>query len=93
MENLETLKRWVSESRRMVALTGAGVSTESGIQDFRGVDGLYHEKFQYPPETIISHSFYLENPEYFFRFYWALNPILPTKPWPVGKQRASSALW
>ena len=71
MENLETLKRWVSESRRMVALTGAGVSTESGIQDFRGVDGLYHEKFQYPPETIISHSFYLENPEYFFRFYRA----------------------
>lgn len=71
MENLETLKRWVSESRYMVALTGAGVSTESGIQDFRGVDGLYHEKFQYPPETIISHSFYLENPEYFFRFYRA----------------------
>ncbi len=48
---------------------GAGVSTESGIPDFRSVDGLYNQKFEYPPETIISHSFYLYNKEYFFRFY------------------------
>ena len=53
----------------MVAFTGAGVSTESGVPDFRSVDGLYNQKFEYPPETIISHSFYLRNPEYFFRFY------------------------
>ena len=69
MEHLETLKQWIAESSRIVAFTGAGVSTESGIPDFRGVDGLYHQKFEYPPETIISHSFYVRNPEYFFRFY------------------------
>lgn len=69
MENLETLKQWVSESCRIVFFGGAGVSTESGIPDFRSVDGLYSQKFDYPPETIISHSFYLQKPEYFFRFY------------------------
>lgn len=69
MENLETLKRWVAESQRIVVFTGAGVSTESGIKDFRSADGLYSQKFDYPPETIISHSFYLKKPEYFFRFY------------------------
>ena len=69
MDKIETLKQWISESRRMVAFTGAGVSTESGIPDFRSVDGLYSQKFDYPPETIISHSFYLRDPEYFFRFY------------------------
>ena len=53
----------------MVFFGGAGVSTESGIPDFRSVDGLYHQKFDYPPETIISHSFFLNNPEYFYRFY------------------------
>lgn len=53
----------------MVAFTGAGVSTESGIPDFRSVDGLYSQKFEYPPETIISHSFFQRNPKYFFRFY------------------------
>lgn len=69
MDDLQTLKNWISESSRIVAFTGAGVSTESGIKDFRSVDGLYSQKFEYPPETIISHSFYLRNPEYFFRFY------------------------
>ena len=69
MDAIETLRRWVSESSRMVAFTGAGVSTESGVPDFRSVDGLYNQKFEYPPETIISHSFYQRNPEYFFRFY------------------------
>lgn len=69
MDAIETLRRWVSESNQMVAFTGAGVSTESGVPDFRSVDGLYNQKFEYPPETIISHSFYLRNPEYFFRFY------------------------
>ena len=69
MDKLETLKKWVSESSRIVFFGGAGVSTESGIPDFRSVDGLYNQKFEYPPETIISHSFYLRKPEYFFNFY------------------------
>ena len=69
MEAMDTLKQWISESSRIVFFGGAGVSTESGIPDFRSVDGLYSQKFEYPPETIISHSFYLRKPEYFFRFY------------------------
>ncbi len=69
MDKIETLKRWISESNRIVFFGGAGVSTESGIKDFRSVDGLYSQKFDYPPETIISHSFYERKPEYFFRFY------------------------
>ena len=95
MGRIDILKRWVAESNRIVAFTGAGVSTESGIKDFRSadglysetwrpneqdstesgipdfrsVDGLYNQKFEYPPETIISHSFYQRRPEYFFRFY------------------------
>ena len=66
---MQTLKQWIAESKKIVFFGGAGVSTESGIPDFRSVDGLYRQKFEYPPETIISHSFYLRNPEYFFRFY------------------------
>ena len=69
MDAMEILKQWVSESSRIVFFGGAGVSTESGIPDFRSVDGLYNQKFEYPPETIISHSFYERDPEYFFRFY------------------------
>ncbi|MBQ4550950.1 MAG: NAD-dependent protein deacylase [Oscillospiraceae bacterium] len=69
MDKIETLKQWIGESKRIVFFGGAGVSTESGIKDFRSVDGLYNEKFDYPPEEIISHSFFLKNPEYFYRFY------------------------
>ena len=69
MEQMEKLKQWVGESRNIVFFGGAGVSTESGIPDFRSVDGLYSQKFDYPPETIISHSFYERKPDYFFRFY------------------------
>ena len=69
MDKIDTLKQWISESSRIVFFGGAGVSTESGIPDFRSTDGLYSQKFDYPPETIISHSFYLRKPEYFFRFY------------------------
>ena len=69
MKKLEIFKRWISESNHIVAFTGAGASTESGIKDFRSVDGLYHQKFDYPPETIISHSFLERKPEYFFDFY------------------------
>ena len=69
MQKLEILKQWIAESNRIVFFGGAGVSTESGIPDFRSVDGLYNQKFEYPPETIISHSFFVRKPEYFFRFY------------------------
>ena len=69
MNNLDIFKQWVKESQSIVFFGGAGVSTESGIPDFRSVDGLYNQQFDYPPETIISHSFYERRPEYFFRFY------------------------
>ena len=71
MNEIETLKQWVEESRRIVFFGGAGVSTESGIPDFRSVDGLYHQQYDYPPEEILSHSFFMQNPEEFYRFYWA----------------------
>ncbi|MBR2049046.1 MAG: NAD-dependent protein deacylase [Oscillospiraceae bacterium] len=69
MDQIEKLKQWISESKRIVFFGGAGVSTESGIPDFRSVDGLYNQKFEYPPEEIISHSFFLRDPAYFYRFY------------------------
>ena len=65
----ETLKQWVKESRRIVFFGGAGVSTESGIPDFRSQDGLYNMKYKYPPETIISHPFFMRNTAEFYRFY------------------------
>ena len=66
---IEILKTWITESDNIVFFGGAGVSTESGIPDFRSVDGLYHQKFEYPPETILSHTFFYQNPDYFFKFY------------------------
>ena len=65
----ETLRQWVRESKRIAFFGGAGVSTESGIPDFRSQDGLYNMKYKYPPETIISHPFFMRNPEEFYRFY------------------------
>ena len=64
-----TLQEIIDDSKRIVFFGGAGVSTESGIPDFRSVDGLYNQRYKYPPETIISHSFFERNPEEFFRFY------------------------
>ncbi|MDD3244505.1 MAG: NAD-dependent protein deacylase [Eubacteriales bacterium] len=69
MEQLEQLENLVRESRSMVFFGGAGVSTESGIPDFRSVDGLYHQSYDEPPETILSHSFFLQHPDIFYRFY------------------------
>lgn len=66
---IEILRQWVGESRRLVFFGGAGVSTESGIPDFRSTDGLYHQQYRYPPETILSHRFFLRDPEEFFHFY------------------------
>ena len=68
-EKWQQLKDWINESDNIVFFGGAGVSTESGIPDFRSVDGLYNQKYKYPPERIISHSFYVRNPEEFYRFY------------------------
>lgn len=68
-ERAALLKQWIQESDNVVFFGGAGVSTESGIPDFRSVDGLYNQQYDYPPETIISHSFYRRNPEEFYRFY------------------------
>ncbi|NLM83266.1 MAG: NAD-dependent protein deacylase [Clostridiales bacterium] len=66
---ISTLRRWIQESDNIVFFGGAGVSTESGIPDFRSTDGLYHQKYDYPPETILSHTFFMKNPEEFYRFY------------------------
>ena len=68
-EKWQHLKEWIGESGNIVFFGGAGVSTESGIPDFRSVDGLYSQQYDYPPETIISHSFYMRRPEEFYRFY------------------------
>lgn len=69
MTELETLQKWLDESNRAVFFGGAGVSTESGIPDFRSADGIYNQRYKYPPETIISHSFFLQNPIEFYNFY------------------------
>lgn len=68
-QEIGALQEIIDESKHIVFFGGAGVSTESGIPDFRSEDGLYHEKYSYPPERIISHSFFLTNPEVFYRFY------------------------
>ena len=64
-----TLKKWIDESNYIVFFGGAGVSTESNIPDFRSIDGLYNQKYKYPPETILSHSFFVQKPEEFYDFY------------------------
>ena len=69
MSERETLKKWLEESDNIVFFGGAGVSTESKIPDFRSTDGLYNQQYAYPPETILSHSFYMKNTEEFYRFY------------------------
>ena len=68
-EQIEQLRDMIFGARRAVFFGGAGVSTESGIPDFRSVDGIYRQKWAYPPETILSHSFFLKHTEEFFRFY------------------------
>ena len=68
-EKIQQLKKIINDSDNIVFFGGAGVSTESGIPDFRSVDGLYHQQYKYPPETMVSHSFYMQHPEEFFDFY------------------------
>lgn len=69
MTGQEQLKQWIDESDHIVFFGGAGVSTESHIPDFRSVDGLYNQEYDYPPETILSHSFYVKDTKEFYRFY------------------------
>ena len=76
----EELKQMIEESSRIVFFGGAGVSTESGIPDFRGVDGLYHQKYDVPPETMLSHSYFERNPEKFYRFYRDKMLVTDVKP-------------
>ena len=68
-ETIKKFKEMVQDSNNIVFFGGAGVSTESGIPDFRSVDGLYNQKYKFPPETILSHTFYMNNPEEFYKFY------------------------
>lgn len=77
---IETFLQMVKESDNIVFFGGAGVSTESGIPDFRSVDGLYNQKYDYPPETILSHSFYMRHTEEFYRFYRDKMLCLTAKP-------------
>ena len=76
-DNIAVLREWIAESDNIVFFGGAGVSTESGIPDFRSTDGLYRQEYKYPPETILSHTFFVRNPEEFFRFYRA--KLIPDK--------------
>ena len=76
-DNIAVLRRWIAESDNIVFFGGAGVSTESGIPDFRSTDGLYRQEYKYPPETILSHTFFERDPEEFFRFYRA--KLIPDK--------------
>lgn len=68
-EKIQLLKNWIDSSDNVVFFGGAGVSTESGIPDFRSVDGLYNQQWKYPPETILSHSFFVRYPEEYYRFH------------------------
>lgn len=79
-DKVQKFLEMVQASNNIVFFGGAGVSTESGIPDFRSVDGLYNQKYQYPPETILSHTFYEENTEEFYRFYRDKMLILTAKP-------------
>ena len=77
---LQTLQNWINDSSRIVFFGGAGVSTESGIPDFRSVDGLYNQQYAYPPEEILSRTFFDKNPQEFYRFYRNKMLCLEAKP-------------
>ena len=87
-EELKILQQWIDDSRSIVFFGGAGVSTESGIPDFRSVDGLYHQKYDYPPEEILSRSFFDTRPEEFYRFYRDKMLCLDARPNPAHRKLA-----
>lgn len=90
MNTVEQVKQIIKETKNLVFFGGAGVSTESGIPDFRSVDGLYHQQYDYPPETILSHSFYTRKTEEFYRFYKNKMIYLRAKP---NAAHEKLALW
>lgn len=79
-DKIQTLQEWIAGSNNVVFFGGAGVSTESGIPDFRSVDGLYHQEYAFPPETILSHSFFMYHTEEFYRFYKKKMLFLDAEP-------------
>lgn len=87
---VKKLQEIIDESERIVFFGGAGVSTESGIPDFRSVDGLYHQKFKYPPEVMLSHTFFMQNTWDFFDFY--KNRVIPADPKPNAAHRKLAEL-
>lgn len=90
MTDIEKLRDIIENSSRIVFFGGAGVSTESGIPDFRSADGLYHQKYDYPPEEILSHTFFMRNTEEFYRFYRDKMLCLSAKP---NKAHLTLAKW
>lgn len=88
MEGLEVLQEWIDQYGRLTFFGGAGVSTESGIPDFRSVDGLYRQEYDWPPETILSHSFFVKNPREFYRFYRKKMLVLDARPNAAHKKLA-----
>ena len=87
-DQLKTLQNWIDDSRSIVFFGGAGVSTESGIPDFRSVDGLYNQKYDYPPEEILSRTFFDARPEEFYRFYRDKMLCLDARPNAAHKKLA-----
>lgn len=88
MDEIRRLKELVDGSDNIVFFGGAGVSTESGIPDFRSTDGLYHQEYDYPPETILSHTFFMQNTKEFYRFYKNKMLCLDAKPNAAHKKLA-----
>ena len=88
MEEIRKLQEMIDKSSNIVFFGGAGVSTESNIPDFRSEDGLYHLKYDVPPETIISHTFFLRHPEEFYRFYKERMLCLDAEPNPAHRKLA-----
>ncbi len=88
MEQLQEFLQTVKESDNIVFFGGAGVSTESGVPDFRSVDGLYNQQYDYPPETILSHSFYMAKTAEFYRFYRNKMLCLSARPNTAHKKLA-----
>ena len=84
----EQLQSIIDDSRKIVFFGGAGVSTESGIPDFRSADGIYHQKYRYSPEQVVSHSFFMQYPEIFYEFYKDKMMALEAKPNPAHRKLA-----
>ena len=88
MTDIQTLQQYIDEARSIVFFGGAGVSTESGVPDFRSVDGLYNQKWKYPPETILSHSFFMTHTGEFYEFYKGKMLFLSVQPNAAHKKLA-----